>query len=353
MANVTGEQRYEQVYGDTFALYTRSEMLEFIEPFQVRFAKNGLNPRQLFEGKRCFDAACGNGRGALFMLMNGAAHVTACDFSSKNVESTRSFLKQFGFKNAEVFESSLESIPCPDETFDFVWCNGVIMHTQHPNRCLQQIARILKVGGKSWIYVYGSGGVYWRTIYSFRSTLRNVPVPDCISALQLMRYETRYVAEFIDDWFATHLRSYTHKDFSMALEALGFAPADPLPFGMAYDTSHRRNSFGPLEKELMGEGDLRYLLDKTNDTPPQHQRILNDGEYGSDYTWPGIIKQAVDPALARFAGVATRPYQRIAAAAHLQRELRLQMTRPERFDLDAYLHTLDRVAGYAASCAEL
>jgi ubiquinone/menaquinone biosynthesis C-methylase UbiE len=352
-ANLQGEKRYEQVYGATFARYTQQEMIEFIEPFKVRFGRNKLDARSIFEGKKCFDAGCGNGRGALFMLMNGAAHVTACDFSSQNVESTRSFLRQFGFENAEVFESSLESIPRPDETFDFVWCNGVIMHTRYPNRCLNEIARILKVGGKSWIYVYGSGGLYWRTIYRFRRMLHDVAVADCMAALQLMRYETRYVAEFIDDWFATYLRSYTHKDLSAALEAAGFAPAEPLPFGMAYDTSHRRNSYGLLEKDLMGEGDLRYLLHKTKQTPVRSQQILSDGEYGSDFEWPPIIAQRMDPAFERFAAALATDWQRIAAAAHLQRELRLQMTKPEPFDVEAYFQTMDRVASYAANCGGL
>lgn len=353
MANLSGEKRYDHVFGDTFALYTRPEMLEFIEPFNVRFEKNGLNARQIFQGKRCFDAACGNGRGALFMLMNGAAHVTCCDFSEKNVQSTRSFLKQFGFDNAEVFESTLESIARPDESYDFVWCNGVIMHTAHPNRCLNEISRILKRGGRSWIYVYGSGGAYWRSIQRFREMLKDVAVRDCISTLQLLRYETRYVAEFIDDWFATHLRSYTHKDFGAALIAAGFAPAEPLPYGMAYDTSHRRNTFGSQEKDLMGEGDLRYLLEKTNPTPAQDELILSEGEYGSKIEWPVVITQSLDAALARLSAACPQPWQRIAAAAHIQRELRLQMTKPEKFDLDAYLQMIDRVAGYAVNCREL
>lgn len=354
MAELTGERRYEQVYGDTFALYSRHEMLEFIEPLRARFENNGLNPRQLFEGKHCLDAACGNGRGALFMLMNGAARVTACDLSAKNVESTRSFLQQFGFSNADVTELSLEDLPYSDESFDFVWCNGVLMHTRHPNRCLRQIARVLKLGGKSWIYVYGSGGVYWRTIQRFRTMLHDVAVPDCIAALQLLRYETRYVAEFIDDWFATHLRSYTHNDFSSALEAAGFvAPAAPLPLGVAYDTSHRRNTFGPQEKDLMGEGDLRYLLEKARVTPAHDQLILDEGEYGSKVEWPAVITQAVDAALARLQAACPHRWQRIAGAAHIQRELRLQMTKPEPFVLDSYLRMIDQVTDRAAHSSRL
>jgi ubiquinone/menaquinone biosynthesis C-methylase UbiE len=353
MANVAGERRYDEVYGETFALYSRSDMLEFIEPFRVRFEKNGLDPRQAFAGKRCLDAACGNGRGALFMLMNGAASVTACDFSPKNVESTREFLRQFGFGNTEVAEHTLEQLPYADESFDFVWCNGVLMHTRHPNRCLREITRVLKVGGKSWIYVYGSGGVYWRTIRHFRKLVEGISVTECIAALQLLRYETRYVAEFIDDWFATHLRSYTHADFGKALTAVGYAPAGPLPYGTAYDTSHRRSTFGARETELMGEGDLRYYVTKAHSTPASAPEILDEGEYGSTFEWPATLTASLDPALAQLASVCGRPWQRIAAAAHIQRELRLQMTRTEPFDLDEFIETVNRIAQHAAGCAKL
>jgi ubiquinone/menaquinone biosynthesis C-methylase UbiE len=353
MANLSGEQRYEQVFGDTFALYSRSEMMEFIEPFKIRFAKNGLDARRLFEGKHCLDAACGNGRGALFMLMNGAARVTACDLSAKNVETTRRFLREFGFADTEVFESSLEQIARPDEAFDFVWCNGVIMHTSRPNRCLREIARVLKRGGGSWIYVYGSGGVYWRSVQHFRGMLQGVNVQDCIAALQLLRYETRYVAEFIDDWFATHLRSYTHADFGAALTGVGFASARPLPRGTPYDTSERRSAFGPQEAALMGEGDLRYLLSKVRATPAAVADSLNEDEYGSEVTWPLPITQKLDPALKRLASACCRPWQRIAAAAHVQRELRLQMTKSEPFDLDAYLQTIARVTSQVAHAVDL
>jgi len=353
MTNVAGERRYDEVYGDTFALYSRSDMLEFIEPFQIRFERNGLDARKTFAGKRCLDAACGNGRGALFMLMNGAASVTACDFSPKNVESTQTFLKQFGFGNTAVAEHTLEKLPYADESFDFVWCNGVLMHTRHPNKCLHEITRVLNVGGQSWIYVYGAGGVYWRTIRLFRKLLEGVGVTECIAALRLLRYETRYVAEFIDDWFATHLRSYTHADFGKALTAVGFAPTEPLPYGTPYDTSHRRSTFGAREKDLMGEGDLRYLLTKSRATPASPPQTLDEGEYGSAFDWPSAVTASLDPLLAKLAAVCERPWQRIAAAAHIQRELRLQMTRPEPFDLGEYEQTVERITHYAASCAKL
>ncbi|MGE0268304.1 MAG: class I SAM-dependent methyltransferase [Candidatus Omnitrophota bacterium] len=345
--NVSGEKRYEEVYGDTFAMYSRKEMEEFIEPFIVRFKRNGLDASRIFNGKKCFDAGCGNGRGTLFMLMNGAEHVTSYDFCEKNIESTRKFVKDFGFDQVDTKQGTLEKIPYPDETFDFVWCNGVIMHTDHPNQCLAEITRVLKTGGQAWLYIYGSGGVYWRIIYHLRDMLRNIPIQKTISTLKAMRYPTRYIAEFIDDWYATNLRSYTHRDLSRRLVELGFEEPNLLNYGMDYDTSHRRNTFlSERERLLMGEGDLRYLLLKTS-CEQKDKCQLEEGEYGSIYNWSDEITAHLDPIFHGLsAKVSNTDLGKIMAAAYIQRELRIELTESKEFDFDKVIKILGNITAY-------
>ena len=331
--NVAGEKRYEEVFGDTFALYSHKEMEEFIYPFQVRFERNKLDARSIFEGKRCFDAGCGNGRGTLFMLMNGAEHVTSYDFSEKNVENTTKFVKDFEYGNKNtVQQGSIAKIPFEDESFDFVWCNGVIMHTETPNACIAEVARILKVGGKSWIYVYGSGGVYWRIIYHLRNLVKEIKIENVIAALKIIRYSTRYIAEYIDDWYATFLRTYTHHDLSHRLLDVGFDNPELLPFGMDYDTSHRRHILDTEEeKALMGEGDLRYLLTKKTHNQTANALVL-EGEYGSEYEWPNSIVSQIDPLFETLKKrVEGKPLVTIAICAHIQRELRILLDQEQKF----------------------
>ena len=318
------ETVYDDVYGNTFSLYKRQDLEDFILPLKQRWELNNLNAPETFKGLKCLDAGCGNGRGTIFMFRNGAHSVTSLDVSPVNVKSTTAFVKENGFKNHTSELSTLEAIPYPDETFDFVWCNGVIMHTSHPNKCLSELARVLKVGGKAWIYVYGSGGIYWRIIHAIRDSMKSSDINATISLLRLMRYEPRYVAEFIDDWFASHLRAYTNKDFTAKLEALGFDHVVTLNRGMPYDTSERRHLFNSANQlDYMGEGDLRYLVTKVA-TPNYHKNLIDEGEYGSEYQWPEITKQVVDQAMSQIALVVTEsPSLKVAAYAYLQRELRL------------------------------
>ena len=164
------EKIYEYVFGKTFSDYKLPDLEEFIVPFQVRFERNNINPSEIFEGKRCLDAGCGNGRGSYFMLRNGAASVDMLDVSAKNVKTCIQFANELGVQEkVRVQQSTLEEIPFQDGYFDFVWCNGVIMHTERPNKCLAELARVCKTGGQGWLYIYGSGGLYWKTIYRFRN----------------------------------------------------------------------------------------------------------------------------------------------------------------------------------------
>lgn len=348
--NISGEKRYDTVFGETFAMYSRADMLEFIEPFKIRFRRNNLDAEQTFRGKKCFDAGCGNGRGSFFMLMNGAAEVTAFDISQKNVESTQKFATEFGFTNIQVHEGSLEQIPFPDESFDFVWCNGVIMHTEHPNQCLSELARILKTSGQMWLYIYGSGGVYWRSITHLREMLKHINVNTCMTYLKLFRYPTRYIAEFIDDWYATYLRSYTHEDISRRLQELGFEKPELLGYGTDYDSSHRITTFATdEEKALMGQGDLRYLLTKL-DNQQGRALLLDEGEYGSRYAYPSLIKTNIDPLFNEFSKVAgDRDWLKIASAAHIQRELRILLNEPKHFRLVDFLQVIRTILGYATA----
>ena len=288
------------------------------------------------------------------MLMNGAAQVTAYDISRNNVVSTRRFAEEFGFTNIEVKQGSLEHIPFAAGSFDVVWCNGVIMHTERPNACLEELARILRIPGRMWLYVYGTGGVYWRIISHIRSLLKDIAIDDCMTALKLFRYETRYIAEFIDDWYTTYLRAYTHEDMVKRLEELGFYKPELLRYGTDYDTSHRINSFrSNEEKVLMGEGDLRYLLERAIDRIERNYP-LGEGEYGSQYQYDPLVTEAVDPRFREIADLMTgKDWIKVASAAYLQRELRILLSINQPLSTLAIKELLDQVANWVRSVRSL
>jgi ubiquinone/menaquinone biosynthesis C-methylase UbiE len=314
------ESEHDKVYGSSFALYDASALREFLEPFKVRFQANALDARALFAGRRCLDAGCGNGRGSLFMLENGAAHVTGVDISEQNIESTRRNLSDFGFANFECRQSSLEKLPFEDGQFEFVWCNGVIMHTASPDVCIAELARVTRVKGGLWLYVYGAGGIYWHFVKEFRAMLARVSVDQLIASLKLFGYPVRFIAEYVDDWKTPYLRTYTDRAVRSKLAELGFVDINRALHGMSYDTSARIAKY-PQESRVLGEGDLRYVA----------VRGPGKGSSGESLNVNHIDDAAADPVAVELFGadlerlrkrVAGNDLAAIAACAVLQRYLR-------------------------------
>jgi ubiquinone/menaquinone biosynthesis C-methylase UbiE len=255
------EQLTAIVFGDTFALYDEASFDEFIVPLYQRLNANGID-LDVFRGKRCLDAGCGGGRGSILMARAGAREVVGVDLSPTNIESSGKRARQKGLTNVTFQQQSLMDLPFADASFDVVWCNGVLHHITDPDRGLKELTRVLKPGGHFWLYLYGSGGIYWYVIDWIRACLKGVDVRECIAQLRLIDVPVRRIAEWIDDWFTAYLRRYTRDDVTKRLDELGFADTAPLDRGVNYDTSQRRIRAGERERELMGDGDVRHFCRK-------------------------------------------------------------------------------------------
>lgn len=291
--NLTANERTTTVvFGDTFSLYDDESFAAFIEPLKLRLARNGVD-LDVFAGKRCLDAGCGGGRASIMMAEAGAAEVVGVDLSETNVETCRGWARHRALENCSFQQGSLVDLPFEDESFDIVWSNGVLHHTGATDATLKEITRTLRQGGSMWLYLYGSGGIYWYVIDWIRATLQSVRVPECIAQLQLQNMETRRIAERIDNWFVPVLQRYTIEDVRVRLEELGFEDAAVLTRGTPYDTSERRRSASAEEIELMGDGDLRYFAQKTSAPRGTDEHALPDAPDGKGSHWtdgPGVTQ---------------------------------------------------------------
>lgn len=341
------------VYGDTFALYDEAAFDEFLAPLVRRLEVNGIK-RADFEGKRCLDAGCGGGRGSVLMARMGAKEVVGVDLSATNVRSAARRAAQKGFPGLTFQQVSLHELPFPDESFDVVWCNGVLHHAVDPDKGLREITRVLKKGGSLWLYLYGSGGIYWRVVDWVRNVLEGVDVKDCIFQLRLMGTPVRRIAEWIDDWFTPYLRRYTVADVTRRLDELGYERTAALAGGMGYDTSQRRVGAGAEEKVLMGDGDVRHFCRKATAPAGDEHRLPDpaDGK-GSPYEDAAAVT-AFDAPLARLSallkglearrGAAAEAYKvMVSAAVHARARALLETDKP--FDTADFRRHLDDLAG--------
>jgi SAM-dependent methyltransferase len=362
-ALTSAEQTTTIVFGDTFSLYSNEEFEEFIAFLRTRFQRNGIDLREAFAGKRCLDAGCGGGRATIMMAEAGAAEVVALDLSRTNVETTRMRAQQRALTNVVAEEASLLEVPYEDDSFDVVWSNGVLHHTGDTDGSLKEIARLLKPGGWMWLYLYGSGGIYWRMVDWVRDALRQVDVSACIAQLRIQNVPVRRIAEWIDDWFVPVLQRYTARDVRNRLVELGFTGATPLAHGTHYDTSQRRLGASAREVELMGDGDVRFWCQKTERPSGSDSARLPDAPDGKGSFWEdGPAVKQIEPELERLTAALERVEAarsdsarafRIIVCGRVHAETRAGLEADGPFDLELLQRRMNEIAQLCEDFAAL
>ena len=119
--------------------------------YKVMFAPEELT------GKLVLDAGCGNGRYSAVALERGA-EVVGVDLSEAvDVcwENTKKDPKM------HVIQGDLFRLPLKKSAFDFVFSNGVLMHTGNAHKAFLSIASHLKDGGLITAHLYHKGNPFY------------------------------------------------------------------------------------------------------------------------------------------------------------------------------------------------
>ena len=99
-------------------------------------------------GTGLLDACCGPGVIASAALARGA-NVTGLDFSAEVVALARRDVA-----GAEFLQGDVQALPFDDDHFDAVVCGYGIIHVPDPSRALDELARVLKTGGRLAVSVW-------------------------------------------------------------------------------------------------------------------------------------------------------------------------------------------------------
>jgi 2-polyprenyl-3-methyl-5-hydroxy-6-metoxy-1,4-benzoquinol methylase len=132
----------------------------FVEPHIPRFAEF-----ERWQGKKVLEIGCGIGTDTINFARHGAM-VTAVDLSPQSLELARKRVEVYGFKDRVRFHSgSAEELTTflPVEPYDLIYSFGVIHHTPHPERVVQQMRSYAKPGTtiKLMVYYRRSWKVFW------------------------------------------------------------------------------------------------------------------------------------------------------------------------------------------------
>ncbi len=93
------------------------------------------------------DLGAGDGSFSL-LLAQRATKVIAVDSSAKMLEVGREQALRYGIENVEFRLGDMEEIPIDDAAVDLVFFSQSLHHALHPDRAVQDAARILRPGGR-------------------------------------------------------------------------------------------------------------------------------------------------------------------------------------------------------------
>jgi SAM-dependent methyltransferase len=108
--------------------------------------------RSFYGGKLVLDAGAGAGDQSRWLLESKPRGLVSVELS-KSIDVVRHKLAHL--PNWVGIRGDLTRLPLADETFDFVYCEGVIQHTRDSQIAVHELCRVLRTGGSISATHYG------------------------------------------------------------------------------------------------------------------------------------------------------------------------------------------------------
>jgi len=131
---------------------TRSQLNDFIKKLELQALETAEERIPLYlevglkDAKSILDLGCGSGTVTKDIARFTKGRVIGIDGSKDMIKVARDVLKEY--KNVELYVSSAEYLPFNENIFDIVTCNLLLMWANNPQKVVNEMARVVKQGGK-------------------------------------------------------------------------------------------------------------------------------------------------------------------------------------------------------------
>ena len=252
------------IFGDIYAPLSDHEYFtEAYETLKARLERNGVDPFALFGGKTVLDVGCGIGKYAVAMVRFGAARVTGIDITEAGIDKARA--QAIKIKDGERLSfrvGSVTEIPAPDASVDVAWCNSVLHLIEQPACGIRELVRILKPGGRAFIYVNGRFGLLELLVRTLYAANQGLPRGLFQHVLAATGMNPGRIAWIVGTTFANY-RFLPQAEVEELLKDAGFVVEAKLDRGIASDYSEQIAASLPYGRIKYGEGKLNYLVRKS------------------------------------------------------------------------------------------
>jgi ubiquinone/menaquinone biosynthesis C-methylase UbiE len=197
--DASNKQSVADLYARAWTTYSESTYDHSVGLIEERLRRSGLDA-SFFRDKVCFDGGCGTGRFAVAMARAGARHVYAVDVAQQSLDYLRKVMERYRLTNIEpVCQDVTDLSAFATGKCDFVASNGVLHHTQAPERGIAEHFRITARGGQFWLYLYGAGGLYWDVYDRLRPVVTALDLHENYRILRELQVREGLIYTFLDN----------------------------------------------------------------------------------------------------------------------------------------------------------
>lgn len=257
------EDQTQNLYGNLWIDFDNNSYFnEAFQRLRERFERNNIDI-SWFKGKLALDGGCGGGRYTTALSRFGFKKVIGLDIGEKGIPDGFKRIKGTAYeKKVKFIKGNVLELPFEDNHFDFVFSNGVLHHTTHPIKGIEECYRVLKSGGRLWLYMWWEDGLintYWNTSRAMLKGIDPIVMKNLLLTLGLPANRRFY---FMDPWFVPIRELYNSQELIKILKKIGFKNIKLLQRGVDNDTRELSFKRGDIGKMIYGEGDLRFMADK-------------------------------------------------------------------------------------------
>jgi ubiquinone/menaquinone biosynthesis C-methylase UbiE len=149
---------------------------ESVDQRRIDFLRHVDHEPDELKGKLVLDAGCGNG-----VLSNAIStfgcEVVATDIS-ESVETAHRYFSKHGNGRTHFVQSDLMRLSLKPESFDVIFCAGVLHHTPNTRNTFEEVVKALAPGGRMFVWLYWDvPGIKPKLSELVRRTISPLPAP--------------------------------------------------------------------------------------------------------------------------------------------------------------------------------
>jgi ubiquinone/menaquinone biosynthesis C-methylase UbiE len=252
-----------QHYGNLFKDF--SQISYFTEAKNL--LKTRLDNNEIFipdlNKLKLLDQGCGGGRYTAAWKLLGVGEAVGIDYSQTGLFDAQERAKNAGLDNISFVHGSVLEMPFEDESFDIVYSNGVLHHTEDWRKGISEQLRVMKKGGWGWQYlIENPGGIFWDKIEILRAIMRHVNKEFAQKILKSMGIPNNRVFYMLDHVMVPINTRITVSELEHELTINGAVNIRRLKRGASFDRVELIYKNIPFANQKFGVGEHRYIFNK-------------------------------------------------------------------------------------------